>query len=472
MQGIGRKRDSYENINIKLKYKMKKTLLFGLLAVLGATAVQAEETPQVYYPIADDEKGDYTLGAVTGVSANGKYAVINDNDNFLSYLWDITNPTVMTDIGGSQKVNAYDVNDLGMIVGEVRGAGGATRPIVIKNGEIIMLPVLPTLLNTSQALRINNDGTVIGGVQYIKDPNNESGGGYRACIWKLEGEEYVLYPYETIPEVLVGHQGYMMTDMSEDGNMIFGFMMCAATQCEIPCMIVDGEYIYWNRVEKRMEEFFYKDKSLGFFEEWYVDGYHDTDSQHNFQGRFNYYDEKTGKAYGYRTVASNVQEDGTGTLTTGAFVYDVATGTFEDMFDYYAFAYADEDVIFGANINAMANGYEPFALVDGVRKTQEEVLGVDLDVNFQGVNYASTDGNVYGGNHGILNEATMYLDYYPVIVVEKPWSGVEEVAAVAAGETQVFDLQGRLVATGENMPTVAGFYVVKTGENVKKVIVK
>lgn len=464
---------------------MKKSYLFGALAIVAGSAVAQNAEPRIYLPISETETNQYTLGSVTDVSPNGLFAVICDDENFKSYLWNINEPEIMKELEG--RIHVYGVNDLGMMVGERRQAGGATRPIVYRDGEWITLDVHPNTLNTATAYRITNDGSVITGITMIKDDKVETGGGYRANTWKWEDGKYVLYPHDNFPEELRGHQGFMMTDMSADGRIISGYAMVAFSQCEIPCLVVDGEYKYWDKVEKRLEPFYYNGQYMGDYEEWYVNGYHDTTTEKNFQGSFMFIDDVEGKVYGYRTRASNLDDKGEGTLTTGACIYDIETDTFIDNPDYYLYSYKINDLLFAANMGYLS--FTTIALKDGEKIDLETAFGLsEVPVNVQGVSYGSADGNVVAGVHGIMNEAKQYYDYFPYIIVKDPTVGVGTVGAeagnaavisvrgnvisVEGAEGLVYDMQGRLAGKGTNVEVAAGIYIVKAGETVKKVIVK
>jgi probable HAF family extracellular repeat protein len=82
-----------------------------------------------------------------------------------AFLWD---KGVMTDLGtfGGEFSRANGLNNAGQVVGGAETAEGATHPFVWQNGTMTDLGVLPGF-NSGRAIRINNDGVIVG---FMLDP--------------------------------------------------------------------------------------------------------------------------------------------------------------------------------------------------------------------------------------------------------------------------------------------------------------
>ena len=98
---------------------MKKSILLMCLALAG-TSLPGKAESKVY--VFD------SLGIVGGVSDNGQYAAITDDEQYLAYIWRASNPEELYDITetgqrglpSSQRpilTTAMDVSDNGIVVG-------------------------------------------------------------------------------------------------------------------------------------------------------------------------------------------------------------------------------------------------------------------------------------------------------------------------------------------------------------------
>lgn len=447
---------------------MKKSLL--TFAFAGMALCGAAESYNVYLPGRADADGnplpEETLGSVYGVSHNGRWAAITDDENQHAYLWNVDTPWTMqcidwTDEAGIPgKTEVHDVNDQGTAVGLMYVGDGMHVPAVYRDGAWERLPMSDNALNLNFAHRISNDGKYISGVQMIINQDVETGGGWRACRWTLgEDGEYTLESFDNFPEMYNHNQGFYITDMSEDGRVITGQILCGATTCMIPALCVDGEYIAWNNIEVKMEEFIYKGQVLDVYEEYYIDGYHDTDSSLSLTGGFLSYDDATGIAYGHRTRVENPDEEGNATLLRGACAYDTNTGEWTDDMGNSFY-----NVALGERIFTKGNT----VLVNGQRNTLEDLYGIELDVEPAGIQDVAVAGHVLGGMHQVLNPATMEYNYFPMMIVSGS-AGVQAPEGIIEGEaeTEYYTLQGiRVAAPAE------GIYIVRRGSKVSKELVR
>lgn len=453
------------------------TLILAAAAV-SMPAVAGES--HIYFP-----DGGETLGNVGGISANGRYAAIYDDENNLGYLWDAENPDELIMLPG--KCQAFDVSNDGVVAGSVyfnEGGQVGDRPAIYVNGEWKRLPVHETTANTAFARRITPDGKAIGGILCVLDESVETGKGYRACSWKLNAQgEYELTSYNELPAEVAHHQGFWMNDMTDDGNVIVGFIMCGATQCTIPAYVKDGQYYYPEySIEAREEPAYYKDQIIGYFTEYYINGFHDIDTSYNIQGQFATIDQETGNCYGMRTRVFDVQEDGSATLVSGACVFNLNTGE-------YTVDDTNNGVYYGCDHTGGLFLSYGDVLIDGASKSLGEAYGVTYTENIVGAQETSADGNVIGGCHSIMNPATGTEQYMPFIIVRNDDASVDVIGAgvdnaveinVTAGRIEVsgtdnvavYDMQGRLVSNAASTSVEAGAYIVKAGDTTRKVLVK
>lgn len=482
---------------------MKKLLLTGCLA--AATLAAAAASPSVYF-------GD-EIGNLNGVSDNGRYVVVSDEDDGIAYLWCADDPDVFADISealgasnipSGQRVNGthvYDVSDHGMAVGSIGYADGHSVAAYydIETQEWTPLERPANALNTVEAVAVTPDGKIIAGYFCIANRELEFGQ-YYPCQWKLNEEgEYDLYAYDYIQ--LPFHQGFFPLAQSPDGNVISG-MCFAGMMSTIPALIVDGELVLFNEIDEVSEPWIYRgkyfcgydengyqiwtddpdDPRIVYYSEEYIDGYRDgevgelngylafCDGEGNFYGMHSWY-ETSVDAYGNEDV----------TVESAACIYNFNTNEWEDYFFTPAFTCGTgEDLIFTADNQVMTeddletvNEYYDFSAPAG-------------HINV-GVSKVSLDGSVIGGITGLFSEAIMDYFYYPYVIVTDKYSGVkttlggENVSVVLsrghievrnADDATIYDIEGRIAAQGTSADLNPGAYVVKTADKSIKVIVK
>ena len=243
---------------------MRKTLLvqaFCLLAGLTAQVCVAQKTVTVYTIDGDSELFEIFAGtAVHGVSPNGRYAVGSDRDySQMSFLWDRETGqfTLITGSLGDCS-NALAVNDDGTVVGyfdydnngEVsEGQTAYSIPGVWKDGTWTALELeTPMTLGTynGEANTISADGRVITGYvngrYYIKNENGVIIGEsakLRPAVW-IDG---VLQPMEDQPSTDEIGQGMYSVSASADGKVMAG-LYDHPSGSRAPVCWIDGKMTY------------------------------------------------------------------------------------------------------------------------------------------------------------------------------------------------------------------------------------
>lgn len=464
---------------------MKSNLLIaaGLLSAVSMTA----ET-KVYTTEA--------LGIVGGVSDNGRYAAIFDDENNLGYIWDSENPDQFRLIDGvpSKQVLMYDVTDNGMGVGAYYQKGGRFIPCYVEDGVVKDLPLDPNSLNTNEARAVSKDGKFIAGYQYFNDPDPNIPGKYIPCLWtRNESGEYdlTLYSDQDYP----AHQGFYTSAVSNDGRVIAGRLYCAAGS-EIPAIIKDGELIYWNNLETLIEPFIYKGEVIGEYKEYYIDGYHDGFDGEYFTGDFQYIDD-AGNIYGSRTKCFGSD----GEIYTGEPNYEnegLSLKRYASIYNYNTDEWFDvpsqSQYLCGIDGKLAFMGGDSMAFFEGenirmARPTDE--FNFTSPSTITGIMRISADGKVLGGTRQELNPATGEYQFMPLMIVLNrpivtPGSAIEAVETapdtfiilsagridIVGGEGIVYDLNGSIIGSGSTFDVAPGIYVVRSGDNVRKVMVK
>ena len=448
---------------------MNKLLLATLIsATCGTGAVSANK---LY--TAD------VLSDLVKVSDNGRFVACGDTENSISYLWDSEKPEEFTSFG-DVKIEVYDVSDNGEVVGALYETGGKWRSVIYRNGEWEQLPLHSAVMNTTAAVAITPDGSVIGGYQFLSDPDSEIAGRYYPCRWLRNSDgDYELEIYTELE--LPAHQGFYVTCMNKEGSTLGGRLYCGAGST-IPALVKDGELIIWNTLTSEMRPVYYKGQVIGEVERYFIDGYQDGYTGEYFVGEFDYCD-AMGNFYGARTKASNVHgEEGEGTLTNYACIYNEKSGDWTDSTDYSVFGSGiGTDYIFAMNGKVIH---------DGEAESATTMFDVTAPKGINMITGTSDDGQVLAGQLYELNAASGEYQYYPfVIVLDEPLvSGVENVISgkdnavilVSAGridvagaeKVAVYDMNGRLVSTQTTSHVAPGVYAVKAGKTTRKVIVK
>lgn len=461
---------------------MKKLLLGASLASMALSFSMNAETK--YYSGNPDE----VFGLLTGVSGNGQYAVVADDENRVAYYWDINNPEEFKAL--RENAELYAVADNGVAVGATYGEG-KYRAVVYypAANEWINLPEHLDVMNMQYATCITPDATVIAGYEFDRDEGAERGGRFYPVVWTLNEStgDYDLLTFNDLE--LPDHQGFITQCMTPDGKFIGGRLYCGA-MAEIPALIdvENHSIIYWNKLETRIEPFEYKGEILGYFEEYYIDGYHDTRSDNTFMGEFVGCDHD-GNFYGRRTVALSVSEDGQDAdLKNYACIYNCYTEEWTDIDKVTGFSIGFDNAtkVFATNAKMVLISEDGEAEVESIF----DGLGFSTSDDVAAITHGSADGKVLGGIYGIFNPAKGIPDYYPfMIILDEPLSGISEIAVdrnsdimilVAAGQIEVagakniavYDMNGRLISTKASTSVKAGAYVVKADNVARKVLVK
>lgn len=457
------------------KFLLCSALLFGVASFRAnaETKYYAADPAEVY-------------GLLTGISNNGQYAVAADDEDNYSYMWNIENPSEFILISDKSLLN--DVSDNGVAVGATYG-NTQFRAAIYANGEWTQLPSHPEVLNEQYAVCITPDAKVISGYEFDFDANADQGGRFYPVVWALNEStgEYELTKFNDLP--LPDHQGFVTECMTPDGKFIGGRLYCASMS-EIPALIdVDNhEIIYWNELEVRSEPFEYKGEVIGWFDEYYIDGYHDTDSSRTFSGEFISCDHE-GNFYGHRTVALSVSEDGQDAdLEHYAAVYNYKNDEWTDILGVTSFSvgYNDATTIFATDAKVVLISEDGDDTIESIF----DELHFKTTDDISAITNGSADGKVLGGIYGIYNEAKQAPDYHPfMIILDEPLSGISEIAIAEGSDimilaadgrievanaknVSVYDMGGKLVSTSASSSLEPGVYVVNADNISKKVVVK
>lgn len=449
---------------------MKKPLLLSLgLAALASLGAQAGNVLYTF--------GEEVLGEITGVSDNGRFAVIHDDEDILSYVWDSQNPEQLS--APMDKYILMDVSDDGLCVGALQ-EGDAQYPGYLLNGEWQRLPVDANTLLMSRATAVNPDASIIGGYLQTKAADVATGARYFPCIWtRDEDGDYVLTVYNDLD--LGDHQGMFVSAMSNDGRCLAGTMSYGFAAQLMAC-VVDGELKLFNNLEQREEEWYWQGKPQGLETVYYIDGFKDYSSTDTFEGYLMSCDTK-GNFYGTTTRVTDLnEEDGTGRLYQSAVIYNYLTDetNYSDVYTSYTCG-LDAKVEFLSGDDFVE---------DGAKKSLTETFGFTTEHQLAGVSKVSMDGKVIGGLCAWLHPATFEYMYEPfILLLEEPLvdaSGIE-VSKVAEGLHivvsrgridfagalgEVYDLSGRKVGEGATVNLPAGTYVARLGAESKTVVVR
>lgn len=483
---------------------IKRLLLCCSMAAVCLAGVAAENENKVYF--------NNSLGEVYGVSDNGKYVAVSDVESNMAYLWDSENPEVFTDISfdpdltanlpSAQRVTgtlAYDVSDDGMVVGALIYADGHSVPAYLKDGEWTALTVLDTTLNTNQAIAVTPDGKTICGYNYVRSNRDDVPGGYIPLTWQLQEDDYyelteIIDQYKILK---YEHQGFYPMSMSANGELVCGELF-AGSSIVVPAYIKGGELKIFAKITQKDEPWnsngkWYcgvdedgkqiwtddpDDPRIVLFTEWYIDGYKDTAAS-DINGMFSdCHDNRY--LYGARTLVSDVDEEGFGTLTNVACVYDLVEDKWYESDKYMAYATG-----IGTDLLFATGGV---VVVDGRSYPIEEYYEIDSPSPIAGINRLSADGKVLGGCRSELNEATGEYQYFPFVYTIGTDAGVSDIHGGAekvsfilskgsakvlnADKMTVYGLDGRAVADGAEIKLAPGVYVAKAGATTAKIQIR
>lgn len=485
---------------------MKKSLLMIGLA-LAATSLTGNAESKVY--VFD------SLGIVGGVSDNGQYAAITDDEQYLAYIWRASNPGELHDITekadpdlpSAQRpvfTTAMDVSDDGIVVGSIGYADYHQNPAYYKDGEWNLLPIDPNATNTNEAICITPDGTVIAGYQYLKlesaTGDGSSRGQYIPCQWFLQEDgSYELKTYNDIK--LPNHQGFYPMTQTPDGKVIGG-QVYAGFGSTLNALLVEGELVMFDEISTIRECLEYRGKYYTGIDEngrqtwtedindpnivWYeteiINGYYDgIRGETSLMSGFFTNCDGNGNFYGARSYVSDITADHDGTVTTNAIIYNYLTDTWhvDKGMNFFSAGRGDELLFTGDG-----------KVIEGNEVKQvKEAYGINSKYIINGISKISSDAKTIAGVASVLNPAIGEYQYYPFIIqVDGTISGTPEIAGspkkglviatrgrievVNAENVAVYDMNGRLVGTDKVTEVNAGVYIVKADDESHKIVVK
>lgn len=449
---------------------MIKPLLLSLATIACSTTGLA--TSQ-FHSLPYDE-----IGAVTSISDNGRYATVLDSDDLRSFMWCIDNPDVFLPL--DFKCELYDVTDDGTYIGS-RYEAGKYYPGFYKDGQWTDLEVEVNAVGITMATCVTPDGSKIGGYTLTKAKDVATGGRYFPTEWVRNAEgEYDMKCYNYLD--LSDHQGFYVNCMSPDGRVMAGSMYYGFA-AQIPAFIIDGEFKIFETLTTREVPWYWNGKYQGDETAYYIDGYRDNSMDNTFTGIM-FSADGYGNFYGIRTRVLEVDEEGAGTLQTGAAVYNYLTDEWKDNPSYMTYTCGiDQKYIFTGQPTVLKDG-EPEDLLYEFDFDPE-----DLDV--YEISKCSLDGRVLGGESREFVEAIM--DYFYrgfTVVLDQPLvegSAIPEIGFVGkdtgvvlshgridffGGEGSAYDLNGRLMGRGATVYVTPGAYIVKLAGESRKVMVK
>lgn len=247
---------------------MKRIQLFALALALAATTASAQDA--VYYNFSDlkvldlDDEFSSVWGSITGVSANGQFAVGSDWDlTYHSWIWkeDGTYKAIHeqpaenlilaisddgTAVGSFYSTSAHKVvpgyrTPDGLWHALAQPAYAQTANQAWKKGQYNdgALPYIPT------AYFISNDGRHIGGWTYAAGGSDDDRPGYDAKLhgffWhKNEAGEYELEDFTSM-DLSTTQQGFRPYAMNNEGTIMAGLVQRDDNGLFEPAAIIDGE---------------------------------------------------------------------------------------------------------------------------------------------------------------------------------------------------------------------------------------
>ena len=485
---------------------MKKSILLMALALAG-TSLTGKAESKVY--VFD------SLGIVGGVSDNGQYVAITDDEQYLAYVWRASNPEELYDITekgepgavASQRpifTTAMDVSDDGVVVGSIGYADFYQYPAYYKDGKWEHLPIDPEAQYTSEALCITPDGTVIAGYQYIRlasaSGDGASRGQYIPCQWFLQEDgSYELKTYKDIN--LPEHQGFYPMTQTPDGKVIGG-QVYAGFGSSLNALIVEGELVMFDEISTFLDCLEYRgkyytgtdengrqtwtedinDPNIVWFEKTLINGFYDgvRGEESMMYGFFTNCDDN-GNFYGARSYVTDVTDDHDGVVTNNAVIYNYLTDTWynEEATNFFSAGIGEELIFTGTG-----------EVIEGNKVSDvKEAYGIESKYTINGISSISSDGGTLAGVASDINPANGEYQYYPFIIrVDGAINGTPEITGspkkglvivtegrievLNAENVAVYDLNGRLIGTDKVTEVSAGVYLVKADDASYKIAVK
>ena len=485
---------------------MKKSLLLMVMTLAGTTLLGKAES-KVY--VFDN------IGIIGGVSDNGQYAAITDDEQYIAYIWRASNPNELLDITeksepglpASQRplfTTAMDVSDDGIVVGSIGYADYHQSPAYYKDGEWNLLPIDADAVNTTEAVCITPDGTVIAGYQYIKlataTGDGASRGQYIPCQWFLQPDgSYELKTYKDIK--LPDHQGFYPMTQTPDGKAIGG-QVYAGFGSTLNALVVEGKLVMFDEITTLKDCLEYKgkyytgtdengkqtwtddinDPNVVWFTKELINGYYDgiRGEESMMSGFFTNCD-GNGNFYGARNYVSKITDDYDGVLTNNAVIYNYLTDTWHNDKGVSFFSAGIGDQLLFTGDGTVIEGNEV--------KPVKEAYGITSEYTINGISKISSDAKTIAGVASDLNPAIGEYQYYPFIIqIDGGSNGITEIAGspkkglviatqgrievLNAENVAVYDLNGSLVSTSKVTDVTAGVYVVKADDASYKIVVK
>lgn len=480
---------------------MKKILLTAALAATVASAMA--ENKAYFFRTTDGEFEQ--MGQVYGISPNGEYAVIYDEEMEHSFLWRRSEPDKIEFInfmrdGKAQATEVRAVNDNGTIVGSARD-GNQWKPFVRQaDGTIIPLPLTEWALNLNYPCAISANEEIIGGQLsgVCKMTDGTTFGQNRPAMWVKgeDGEYEVVAPYND-ELVLPEHAGTNVVGMYSDGTYEGSYLLgnCGAgAGSYIPFLYNQGKLQLWNKIDHAEVTWYYEGKPMGQEIVETIDGKRDYYFTENDAINAGFYScDAAGNIYGSRAEVYDLEgTDPSDESTFGKAKHRYYRGWYnvhtkewtEELNGPVVYTGIDGKVLFSSNFSVYPNG------VEGASESVSSFTGVDFGGrDMMGVERTSADGQVLGACYQ-ATDAMGIAHVYPVMItLDNSLVGVDSVTAdpaseqvvltyggtievIGAEEVAVYDMNGVNVANGKVSNVGSGMYVVVADGVSHKVLVK
>lgn len=487
---------------------MKKSLLF---AAFAACAITASAESQVYWFTAQNMGTEFdVMGMVYGVSDNGEYAVITDDEMGECYLWKKSDPQNLEllnwDVNGRQvPLEVRGVNDAGTIVGSYRPYQSNTWIPFYKelDAEVVNLPVPVWTLTMNFPCGISEDGNIIGGYlgktiyskTIMKNGEPDHWGGFWPVIWAKGADgEYECHYNEDLD--MPDHQGFpancMYTDGTLEGTWLGGPLNCGGGST-ISAVYHNGEFTKWNDLDIVELPFYYQGKINGYYKYEVIDGKRDGYfSDSDYVNAAIYSVDRYGHFFGTRFHVGkldhndDLEDEDWGKSVGDSYTwgyYDIKTGEWTEKAGSTIVQTAIDDKVFFSNRNLYTDGIngptENIATAYGIStngKNWDGVNKANRDASVLGMSYTATDGAGVEHNYPfmVVGDALVNIDSIVADTEAKhvilTYGGTIEVAG--ANEVAVYDLNGAMVSDKAISNVGSGIYVVVADGKSHKIMVK
>lgn len=452
---------------------MKRILLIAGLAAMAASA--SAETKVYFFK---DRNGEFDqMGQVYGVSRNGEYAVIQDDENNEAFLWRLSDPEKLELLNNTRSdgkligTEVRDVNNNGTIVGSVL-SGNQWQPFIKKlDGDKIPLPLTEKALNLNFPCAINDEETVIGGQigGSITVPTQGSWGQSKPCFWsKGDDGEFEIFFDENL--VLPEHDGTHVTCMyTMDGtlrNTFLGGNVGAGGGSYLPFLYRGtGELIMWNELTHKMIDFYFKGEVLRSHREELIDGLRDGFDGGNqwpfISAGFNTCD-YAGNFYGARPEVYDVDPTEDVNSAEDQEKFGRAKVRYQrGWFNVYTNEWTAEeggpDISVGIDGKVLFSGNNVYT--DGL-KGGSEAISTFVDASLaapgtvRGVTRISGTGKVFGMMYTATDAMGATHAYPFMVVLDHDIVGVDNVVADPANKVAILTYGGTIEVAGANEVTV------------------